>query len=197
MKINYYNKNQKKEIKRTYRTKKVIKKEEQDRTIKSGLRFIACLFIGVFIGYASDSREMVIINPEVVSSSEVAHSTVIPLRQEQAIPALAEKVNAVMVETKQQENERKIREIAKEFDFKWTDWLVRLAVCESSLNEKISNSKGNTPVGSIDRGIFQINNYWHSEVSDECAYNLRCSTIWTMQRVNTGYQSEWVCNNKI
>lgn len=29
--------------------------------------------------------------------------------------------------------------------------------------------------GSVDRGLWQINDYWHSEVSDACAYNAQCN----------------------
>jgi hypothetical protein len=28
---------------------------------------------------------------------------------------------------------------------------------------------------TVDRGIVQINDYWHDEVSNECAYNYRCA----------------------
>ena len=90
--------------------------------------------------------------------------------------------------------EKGIREIAKEHNFKWTDYLVRLAKCESSLNPKVINDNG---IHGIDRGIFQINNRYHWEVSDECAFDIRCATIWTMGRINNGYQYEWVCDKKI
>lgn len=93
--------------------------------------------------------------------------------------------------------EEQIRQIAEEKGFKWADYLVRLAKCESGLKPKNSNSKGNTPAGSVDRGLFQINNYWHKEVSDSCAYDLRCSTEWTIQRIEAGYQREWVCDRLI
>lgn len=32
------------------------------------------------------------------------------------------------------------------------------------------------PAGSVDRGAWQINDCYHSEVTDECAYNLKCSS---------------------
>jgi hypothetical protein len=91
--------------------------------------------------------------------------------------------------------EQQIRNIAKEHNFKWTDYLIRLAKCENrTLNPKVINDKGNTPAGSIDRGIFQINDYWHSEISDECAYSVRCSTEFAIRMINDGRQHEWVCN---
>jgi hypothetical protein len=32
------------------------------------------------------------------------------------------------------------------------------------------------PRKTHDRGLYQINSYWHSEVSDKCAYDIQCST---------------------
>lgn len=93
--------------------------------------------------------------------------------------------------------EEQIRAIAKEHSFQWTDYLVRLAACESTLNPNAENCKGNSPEGSCDRGVFQINDYHHSEVLDEVAYDLRLATEWTMWRINSGYQHEWTCDNKI
>ncbi len=37
------------------------------------------------------------------------------------------------------------------------------------------NTAGNTPAGSRDRGPFQINDYWHADVPDACAFDLACS----------------------
>ena len=101
------------------------------------------------------------------------------------------------VKEQRKENERQIREIAEEFNFKWIDYLVNLACCEGLLLADTINDKGNTPWYSKDRGLYGINDHWHAEVSDECAKDLRCSTIWTMERINTGFQYEWICDVKI
>lgn len=37
------------------------------------------------------------------------------------------------------------------------------------------NTAGNTPVGSRDRGPFMINDYWHPDVTDQCAFDLNCA----------------------
>ena len=110
---------------------------------------------------------------------------------------IPEKILPVMIKTKEQSNERQIREIAKEFNFQWTDYLVNLACCEGLLLTDTINDKGNTPWYSKDRGLYGINDHWHKEVSDECAKDLRCSTIWTMERINAGFQYEWMCDVKI
>lgn len=47
--------------------------------------------------------------------------------------------------------------------------IVAIAEAESGLNTQAENC--NNPGGSCDRGIVQINNYWHSEISDQQAYN--------------------------
>lgn len=189
MKINNYWES--KRHNETYR--KVLTKHNKRLRDKRILAFMAIWFISIAINAVASSSNSFNINGAVVSYPEAGAF----VEQESGAvnPPVAVSL-PVMVET-EKSNEMQIREIAKEFGFKWTDWLTRLAKCESGLKEKISNDKGNTPAGSIDRGIFQINDYWHSEVSDECSYDLRCSTIWTIQRVNAGYQSEWVCNNKI
>ena len=49
--------------------------------------------------------------------------------------------------------------------------IVAIAQAESSLN---TLAVGKNP-GSLDRGILQINNFWHSEVSDQCAFDPQCA----------------------
>lgn len=93
--------------------------------------------------------------------------------------------------------EEEIRQIAKEANFEWVEYLVKLAKCESSLNPNAINTQNNSPSGSKDRGLWQINDYWHPEVSDEVAFDVRLSTEWTMWRINSGYQAEWVCDRYI
>ena len=196
MKINnYWKAPVKKRHNKTYR--KVLTKHNKRLRDKRILMYMLAWFVfTATYAFIDISNNFVISNDGVVTASIGTVPIVAPEQVESEMALPEQVISAVMIET-EKSNEMQIREIACEFGFKWTDWLIRLAKCESDLNEKISNDKGNTPAGSIDRGIFQINDYWHSEVSNECAYDLRCSTIWTMQRVNAGYQSEWVCNNKI
>lgn len=52
--------------------------------------------------------------------------------------------------------------------------IVAIAQAESGLRDNATNTVGNTPP-STDRGILQINSYWHPEVSDACAFNAMCS----------------------
>ena len=93
--------------------------------------------------------------------------------------------------------EEQIRAIAEEHNFEWPDYLVRLSECEASLQVDALNIEGNYPVGSRDRGLYQINDYWHSEVSDEVAFDIRLSTEWTMWMINSGNQKQWSCDSLI
>lgn len=90
--------------------------------------------------------------------------------------------------------EQQIRRIAKEENFQWTDYLVNLARCESRLNPYATNGNGNKPAGSVDRGLFQYNSYWQKGVTDECAFDIQCSTKKTIELINQGKQHLWACN---
>lgn len=54
------------------------------------------------------------------------------------------------------------------------DVIVAIAQAESGLNTQAQNRAGNSPP-STDRGILQINSYWHKEVVDSCAYEPQCA----------------------
>jgi len=45
--------------------------------------------------------------------------------------------------------------------------------------------------GGESRGLWQINRAWHPEVSDACAYNVSCSTDWSLERIRAGHVDEW------
>jgi hypothetical protein len=45
--------------------------------------------------------------------------------------------------------------------------------------------------GGDSRGLWQINKTWHPEVSDACAYDVPCSTHWSLERIRDGYVDEW------
>ncbi|MEU7955963.1 transglycosylase SLT domain-containing protein [Micromonospora humida] len=55
---------------------------------------------------------------------------------------------------------------------------VAVAMAESSCNPSAVGSNGPTagcPNGSLDRGLWQINNCYHPTVNDSCAYNSQCN----------------------
>src|SRR5574341_1826443 len=61
------------------------------------------------------------------------------------------------------------------FRGEFLDRIVAIAQAESGLRPDAVNETGNTPPTSRDRGILQINSYWHSEVTDECAFDPACA----------------------
>lgn len=126
----------------------------------------------------------------VIGSSQVStEKTASWVIESIATPAKAETVNS-----KQETVEETIRRLAQETGFRWPDYLVRLAHCESRLDPKATNDNGRY---GIDRGVFQINSYYHGEVTDAQAFDLEWATRWTMDRINRGYQHEWVCDQII
>lgn len=70
---------------------------------------------------------------------------------------------------------------------------VRVARCESSLIPSAINV--NTD-GSKDRGIFQINNKWHPEVSDEAAQDIVQSTKFFCNAFKAGHLDWWNATKK-
>lgn len=87
-----------------------------------------------------------------------------------------------------------IRAIAYKEGFKWPDYLVRLAECESMFNPKATNLNNGH---SLDAGLFQINQYYHPDVGLDCSLDVECATKWTMEQINAGRQSMWVCDKYI
>lgn len=71
------------------------------------------------------------------------------------------------------------------------DIIVAIAQAESSLNTSAMNC--NNPGGSCDRGVLQINSYWHPEVSDQCAFDPACAFQQAFRISKNGTDfSQWV-----
>lgn len=182
---------------RTYKGKatKHIKKEnirQARATIEFCFLFLLCNLC--YSAITATNNIVLEVEAEGVKSADVVVEDVAPVSYE-GIPFIEEVKAEEVIEDLSVEGQ--IRAIAEEKGFKWADYLVRLANCESKLKPNNSNSKGNTPAGSVDRGLFQINSYWHKEVSDSCAYDIRCSTEWTIGMIEAGRQSAWVCDRII
>ena len=54
--------------------------------------------------------------------------------------------------------------------------ILAIAIQESGLDTNSINVN-NDAQRSVDRGILQINNYWHKEVSDQCAFDPACAFV--------------------
>lgn len=70
---------------------------------------------------------------------------------------------------------------------------VRVAKCESALKPTAKNVNAD---GSIDRGIYQINNKWHPEVSDEDAFDIIKSTRFFCKAMKEGHLDWWNASKK-
>jgi len=70
-----------------------------------------------------------------------------------------------------------VAQVAKNAGLSCTGERIALAVAvakaESGFNSGISNTAGNTH--GIDRGLWQINSYWHPNVSAACAFSPSCN----------------------
>ena len=75
-----------------------------------------------------------------------------------------------------------IAQLARNAGFSGNDWTVSVAIAEAESSGYSHARLINTDC-SVDRGIWQINSYWHGEVSDSCAFDPTCAaqathTIW-------------------
>ena len=86
----------------------------------------------------------------------------------------------------------RIKEIATQRDFKYTDYLLRLVACETggTYDQFALNWKNNN--GTLDSGILQINSV--HKISRDKTFDLDYSVNWAIDMINAGHQSAWVCN---
>lgn len=72
---------------------------------------------------------------------------------------------------------------------------VAIAKAESSFRPWITNTAGNTH--GIDRGLWQINSYWHPEVSATCALSASCNARAAMRisKKATVWSEWWTWKN--
>lgn len=90
---------------------------------------------------------------------------------------------------------QEVIKIAESRSFLETEKLLDIIWCESRF--KPNARKVNTN-GTIDRGIAQFNDYWHPEVSDECAYSVNCSINKMIDIYkDDGSFRQWRCNQII
>lgn len=85
--------------------------------------------------------------------------------------------------------------IVQQADGRYTQLLLNLASCESSL---VEFQVGINNDGTYDRGVFQWNSYQPPfEIEDECAFNVECATEQTIKAIDLGMLHHWVCASKI
>lgn len=62
------------------------------------------------------------------------------------------------------------------------DWII---THESQWNPKQKGDDGNS------RGLWQISSIYHPEVSNQCAYNVQCATLWSILNILKGNINQW------
>jgi hypothetical protein len=106
--------------------------------------------------------------------------------REIAIPAMPQAKKVVgqtgIVET--------IKRVAKEEGVD-PNLLIAIAKCESSLRP---GARGR--VDKRDRGLYQISSLHNPEVSDECAFDVECSTRWVARQIKSGNLWKWKASSK-
>src|SRR3990167_697489 len=121
-------------------------------------------------------------------------SVVCPYEAEEKAPLSAPTIKSMSTSASDGQIQKQIIAIAKEQNFKWPDYLLKLAYCESRFNPKARNNNGRY---GMDRGLFQINNKYHPQITDKQADDVRFATLWTMEKINKGYQHLWSCDKMI
>lgn len=183
--------------KRVYRnTKRWYEQQKRKKYIKIGIyTLITSLLIGVSVW-----------NHYHLESQKKLENIIKEINSNVHIVETVEAKTIEVVKTPQEvdkEMKELIVKIIEETNFKWPAYLKRLINCENKrhkgdlLDPLRTNTKGNYPSYSIDRGLTMINTYWHKEVTDEQAFNPDFSIRWTINMINKGRQTEWSCNKKV
>jgi hypothetical protein len=93
--------------------------------------------------------------------------------------------------------DQQIADVLADAGFTGSGWTIGVAVvlAESGGRTDAVNEAGNTPP-SRDRGLWQLNDYWHPEVSDDCAFDALCSSV-EAYRISDGgeYWGAWAAYN--
>jgi hypothetical protein len=93
-----------------------------------------------------------------------------------------------------------VRVICDEFHLSWNqkDLICDICSCESQFNP---NAKRINSPKSIDRGLFQINSFYHPDITDKMAYDPEYSVRWACKalkdkKVKTYWSASMKCWNK-
>lgn len=163
------------------------------------LGFIGSIIIGGFAGYLIDHNPAMAFMSGYTGFSVIANF--IEKTQAKGIENTPTTPEIKTVETgptevrnlpNKESTEEMIRRIATEEKVD-QELAVNVARCESGFNPKAINI--NT-TGSKDRGLYQINDYYHPEVTDEQAYNPEWATRWFCKAIREGHISWWNASKK-
>ena len=86
-----------------------------------------------------------------------------------------------------------IEDVCNEENFD-VDLAIKIAACESYLDEYFIGVNNN---GTIDRGIFALNNRYYKDIPNDCAFSAECSARVFIQRVKDGKINDWLCAKRV
>lgn len=141
------------------------------------LGFLGATIIGACAGYAIDGSYLTAFMGGMSGSVVIA--------------GLVDKKKVIAV-VGNETVEEMIRRIAEEETVD-PDLAVRVARAESNLNPKAVNVN---KTGSIDRGIYQINNQYHPEVTEAQAFDVEFSVRFFCKAFKEGHLSWWNASKK-
>ena len=74
-----------------------------------------------------------------------------------------------------------------------------LIQCESTWNDQAwqVNYHKKTDTYSLDQGLWEINSFYHSEVSPECNFDYKCQTEQAIRIIKDRGFSEWTCGKNL
>lgn len=86
-----------------------------------------------------------------------------------------------------------IRKVAKEYGVS-EEKMLALAKCESQLGQMMV---GDTNLPKPSYGLFQINLYFHPNITKEQAMDYEWSAKWTAEQIKAGRGNLWSCWSKV
>lgn len=162
---------------------------------KFSLGFISSMIIGAFAGYFVDGSLVTsflagmsgsLAISKLVPGGATQNTPTIPAGNTQTTPTIPP------VNLSKEEVEKLIRAIAKSEGID-EELAVKVAKCESGLN---CNAVNINTTGSKDRGLYQWNDYWHKEITDEMAFNPTTATKLFCKAVREGHIDWWNASKK-
>jgi hypothetical protein len=87
-----------------------------------------------------------------------------------------------------------VAQLAQQAGFSGNDWVISVAVAEAESAGWTHARLINTDC-SVDRGLWQINSFWHGEVSDACAFDPACNAQGTHTIWANGGWTQWTTYN--
>ena len=151
---------------------------------KLSLGFISSIIIGAFAGYFIDGSILTAFMGGYMGSSVIT----------QLLPKTKIVENTQIIDKvyTQEESEAIIRSVCKEYGVD-EDLAVRISKCESGLKNK---AVGVNTTGSRDRGLFQWNDQYHPDITDEMAFDPYTATKLFCKAIKEGHIDWWNSSKK-